>query len=326
MFKRILVPLDGSGRAERSLPIAARLARASSGSICLVRVVSTEPASLPSAGGGRPLLVQTVGEADRTLAESYLKGLATSDLLAGLSVQTQVPVGLISPSILSIASDKKSDIIVICSHGYTGVRRWWMMGSVAAKVARFSDVPVLVLREGGPVPEERHPGDRPLRVLVPLDGSDYAKEALEPAAYLATALADPGQGALHLTHVVQTAPETKGRTIISRTTQNAQGSQNMAREYLDAMIRQVREGSGNSDLDRLNLEFSSSVTTDEDIAQGIIRVAEDGGDGGGNEIFGGCDVIAMTTHGYSGIRNWVGSVTERVLETSRLPLLVVRPS
>src|SRR5436305_12699455 len=48
MFKRILVPLDGSGRAEQALPIAARLARASGGSIFLVRVVSTEPASLPS--------------------------------------------------------------------------------------------------------------------------------------------------------------------------------------------------------------------------------------------------------------------------------------
>src|SRR5947199_10402518 len=87
MFKRILVPLDGSGRAERALPIAAHLARASGGSILLVRVVSTEPASLPSAPA-RPLLIQTVGEADRTLAESYLAGVAGSDLLAGIPVQT----------------------------------------------------------------------------------------------------------------------------------------------------------------------------------------------------------------------------------------------
>ncbi len=57
MFKRILVPLDGSGRAERALPIAAHLARASGGSILLVRVVSTEPASLPSAP--KPILIQT---------------------------------------------------------------------------------------------------------------------------------------------------------------------------------------------------------------------------------------------------------------------------
>jgi Universal stress protein family len=64
-------------------------------------------------------------------------------------------------------------VIVICSHGYTGVIRWWMLGSVAAKVARFARIPVLILREGGPLPQERHPGEQPLRVLVPLDGSDY---------------------------------------------------------------------------------------------------------------------------------------------------------
>src|SRR5437764_13122522 len=146
MFKRIMVPLDGSGRAERALPIAARLARASGGSIFLVRVVSTEPASLPSAP--KPILIQTVGEADRTLAESYLAGVAGSELLTGVSVQTHVPVGLVSPSILSIAADTHADVIVMCSHGYTWVNRWWTVGSITAKFARFAQPPALVLRDG----------------------------------------------------------------------------------------------------------------------------------------------------------------------------------
>ena len=221
MFKRILVPLDGSGRAERALPIAARLARASGGSLILVRVASTVPASLPSASA-KPLLIQTVGEADRQQAESYLRGMAESELLTGISVEIQVAVGLVAPSILSIAADKHVDMIVICSHGYTGVRRWWMVGSVAAKVARFAEVPVLVLREGGPVPEARHPGEPPLRILVPLDGSDAAKAALVPAAYLAATLAAPGQGALHLLHVVQPAHEVK---VPTRTARNARSTQ-----------------------------------------------------------------------------------------------------
>ena len=153
MFKRILVPLDGSGRAEQAIPIAARLARASGGSIFLVRVVSTEPAHLPTAH--KPILTQTVGVADRALAESYLRGVAESELLTGIPVQTRVLVGLVSSSLLAVAADEHADIIVMCSHGYTGVRRWWMIGSVAAKVARFAQIPVFVLREGGPVPEER---------------------------------------------------------------------------------------------------------------------------------------------------------------------------
>src|SRR2546429_7761457 len=131
MFKRILVPLDGSGRAERALPIAARLARAWGGSIILVRVVSTEPAASSPSAPGKPILVQTVGEVDRTQAESYLAGVASSDLLRGLSVQTWVTVGLVAPSILAAASDAHADLIVMCSHGYTGVRQWWMPGSVA---------------------------------------------------------------------------------------------------------------------------------------------------------------------------------------------------
>lgn len=325
MFKRIIVPLDGSGRAEQALPIAARLARASRGSIFLVRVLSTEPASLPTAPA-KPILVQTVGEADRTLAESYLTGVAGSELLSGIPVQTYVPVGLVSPSILTIAAERRADIIVMCSHGYTGVRRWWMLGSVAAKVARFAQIPVLVLREGGSVPEERSPGERPLRVLVPLDGSDYAKAALVPAAYLAASLAAPGQGALHLTHVVQPAHEAKILTKTTRATarsaQNTQTAQAMAREYLNATMNSIRSEPAIADL---KLALSSSVMTDDDIAQGIIRATENAGNDEGGELFGGCEAIAMTTQGYSGPQPWVGSVTERVLEITHLPLLCVRP-
>jgi len=325
MFKRILVPLDGSGRAEQALPIAARIARASGSSVVLVRVVSTEPAQLPSAPG-RPNLIQTVGEADRQLAESYLAGLAESDLLRDIPVQTQVPVGLLAPSILSVAKEKHVDLIVMCSHGYTGVTRWWLMGSVAAKVTRFAEIPVLVLREGGPVPEERHAGDaRPLRVVVALDGSEYAQEALVPAAFLAAYLAAPGRGALHLVHVVQSAHDSKVLGRASRSTRNAQADLNMSKQYLQSLVSQIRDGSLYPDIARLDLVLSWSVAVDDSVAQGIINVVENGGDAEGAEVFGGGDVIAMTTHGYSGIQRWVGSVTEEVLQTTRLPVLVVRP-
>ncbi len=320
MFKRIIVPLDGSGRAEKSLPLAARLARISGGSIFLVRVVDTSPTSNPSAPG-RPLLVHTVGETDRAQAESYLQGIAQANVLAGLTVHTEVPVGLVAPSILTVATEKRADIILICSHGYTGVTRWWMLGSVAAKVARFASMPVLVLREGGPLPQERRVGERTLRVLVPLDGSDDAKAALVPAANLAADLAAPGRGELHLSHIVQSS-----RSARQRATQDAQASQNMAKEYLEATIRQLSSTIGEEDGPVRNIALTSSVTVEDDIAQGIINVAENGGSGQGAEIFGGCDVIALTTYGYSGRQHWVGSVTERVLDTSRMPLLIVSPT
>ncbi len=323
MFKRILIPLDGSERAERALPIAARLARTSGSSILLVRVVSTAPASLPSAP--KPILIQTVGEADRTLSESYLRGVAESNLLTGISVQTWVPIGLVPSSILAVAADERADVIVLCSHGSTGVKRWWLLGSVATKLARFAQVPVLILREGGSVPAERHPGERPLRVLVPLDGSDYAKAALVPAAYLATALAAPGQRALHLTHVVQPAHNANVPTRTARNAQDAQMAQKMAREYLNTTINHIRDRSENPAIADLNLVLTSSVIIDDEVDQGIIRVAENIGNSEGVEAFGGCDVIAMTTHGHRGLQRWVGSVTERVLHITPFPLLIIRP-
>lgn len=323
MFKRILVPLDGSGRAEQALPIAARLARASGGSIFLVRVVSTEPAHLPTAH--KPILTQTVGVADRALAESYLRGVTESELLTGIPVQTRVLVGLVSSSLLAVAADEHADIIVMCSHGYTGVKHWWLLGSVANNLARYSQVPVLILREGGSIPAQRHPGEPPLRVLVPLDGSDYAKAALVPAAYLAAYLAAPGRGALHLTHVVQPVHNTHGPTGTAHNAEDTRAALNMAREYLHTVINHLRDRSEYPVIADLNLEITSSVIIDEDIEQGILRVAENIRNSEGVEAFGGCDAIAMTTHGQSGLQHWVGSVTERILHISPFPLLVVRP-
>src|SRR5205814_5583582 len=89
------------------------------------------------------------------------------------------------------------------------------------------------------------------------------------------ALADPGQGALHLTHVVQPAHDARVPTRTARTTartaQNTQTALNMAREYLAATVQQIRDRSRVSGIADLNLELTSSVTVDDDIAHGIIR-------------------------------------------------------
>lgn len=333
MFKRIVVPLDGSGRAERALPVAARLARNAGSPLVLVRVIGTDSVYFPSATG-RPILDQPVGMADVEQAEGYLNSVAGSEVLKGLSVQSEVLTGFVAPSILTMADQKQADLIVMCSHGYTGVTRWWLMGSVAEKIARFSDIPVLVLREGGSVPDERHEGDKqPLRVLVPLDGSNHALAALTPAANLAIGLAGPAKAAIHLTNVVKLARRVGGASRATGTAPDPEESLNMAQAYLTATLQQVRDGSVDHGLDSQQLVLSASSTADEDIAQGILNVAEDGntgraGSAGGTEegIFGGCDAIAMTTNGFSGLQRWVGSVTERVLHTTRLPLLIVRPA
>lgn len=322
MFQRILVPLDGSVRAERAIPVAARMASASGGSVIAVQVVNISLDMWPTpALAPQPTLTQTIVDADSAEAERYLAGLTVSSDLREIPTETTVQFGPTASTILSTAYSYNADVIVMCSHGYTGMTRW-VLGSVAEKVARHASIPVLILRESGPVPV----GPRPahigsFRVLVPLDGSVRAKAALTPAAYLATALAGSTQGTLHLVRVVKPAPE-----VGEVESEEREHILHKAKSYLGSITQHLREGLVAPAIAAHKLAITWSVAVDADAAEAIVRVAENGEDAEGAGIFGGCDVIAMATHGRTGLQHWVmGSVTERVLNATRLPLLIVRP-
>jgi nucleotide-binding universal stress UspA family protein len=322
MFKRILVPLDGSEPAERAIPVAARLARATGGSITFLRVVT---AAIDAAWSmlEAPTLMQHTLDTEQTRAMDYLTQLATMQELAGVEIHTRVLSGVPAQHILAVAHTEQIDLIVLCSHGYSGMTRW-TLGSVAEKVARSAPIPVLVLCEGGPVPASPHPdATRPLRALVALDGSVLAKAALEPAASLIAALAAPAQGALHLVRVVKPVnPESEEKDPEER-----EHFLHKAKTYLSTTAEHLCEGLVAPAVADLTLPVSWSVAVDTDVAEAIIRVAENGEDAEGAGVFGGCDVIAMATHGRSGIQRWaMGSITERVLHATKLPLLIVRPA
>ena len=321
MFQRILVPLDGSHRAERAIPVAARLARASSGSVVLLRAVHTPVEFWPSLVS-EPKMAQTIVDTDLADTKKYLAGITTTPALDGIPTETVVLFGPPAAAILSVANSSHADLIVLCSHGYTGMTRW-VLGSVAEKVVRHAPIPVFVLREGGPVPAGPHPDAiRPLRALVALDGSSHAKTAIEPAAQLIAALAAPAQGMLHLTRVVKpVTPESEEK--------DPEGSQQFlhkAKRYLSSTVEHLREGLITPAVADLKVPVTWSVAVDMDVASALIRVAENGEDTEGAGVFGGCDLIAMATHGYGGIQRWaMGSITERVLSATKLPLLIVRP-
>ncbi len=324
MFKRILVPLDGSKRAERALHVATRIARAFGGSVMLVQVVNAPIEFWPDLVA-EPDLVQSVIDTGQTSAQKYLTGIAASPELEGIKIETIILFGPTAPTILSVAHSYHADLIVLCSHGYTGMTRW-VLGSVAEKVVRYASIPVLVLREEGPVPAGPHPdATRPLRALVALDGSTLAKAALEPAASLIAALAAPAQGTLHLVRVVQPT-NSGGKEQNLDEGDKSEQLLHKAKQYLSSTVEHMREGLVAPAVANLELPVTWSVAVDTDVAEGIVRVAENGEDAEGAGVFGRCDVIAMATHGRGGIQRWaVGSITERVLNATKLPMLIVRP-
>lgn len=321
MYKRILVPLDGSARAERSIPVAAHIARATDGTVVLVRI-ATLPFTYSPYLGSATYSEETI-ETDLSEVEKYLNALADSEPLVSIKTITKAMLGSVAPEILSTANSYNIDLIVMTSQGRTGMKRW-MLGSVAQKIARYSAMPVLVLHEKGPLPVGPHLDNRPLRALVPLDGSTLAKTAIEPAAQLVAAIAAPGQGSLHLMRVVNPPTivelrEASDQRSIARLEEN---KLHRAKTYLNSITDQLLESS----LADLHLSITWSVAVAQDVAHAIIQMAENGEEAEGAGVFGRCDLIAIATHGRGGLQHWVlGSITERVLGATKLPLLIVRP-
>ncbi|HLX40541.1 MAG TPA: universal stress protein [Ktedonobacteraceae bacterium] len=324
MFQRILVPLDGSALAENALTLAARLARASNGCVILLRVVSPP---VEYANGSMFLnftptnTLEQVMETDMADARHYLECIVASSTLQGIHTQIEVHMGVAASLILSITEAQQCDVIVMSSHGRTGLERW-LLGSIALKVVRSSTVPVLVLRNQettAATDTKLHSYvERPLRVLVPLDGSEIAEAALRPSVQLITALAAAGEGTIHLMMAVKYTPQSG--EILDATTRER--LLHKAKAYLQSVTGHIRAA--------FTTEFHGIVTwsavLDNDTAASIIRMAENGEDAEGAGTFGGCDFIALSTHGRKGLqRIAAGSVTERVLNGTRLPLLIVHP-
>jgi nucleotide-binding universal stress UspA family protein len=321
MVKRILVPLDGSALAERAIPVAARIVRASAGSILFLRVVST--ASEFGVYMNQPsVLMQEAIEEDLATATEYLTKITKSKLLAGIEMDVGIFTGSAALQILDVARTRQVDLIVMCSHGETGIKRW-VMGSVAHKVIRHSPVPVLVLRDNGDKSATLCSEElgRPLRVLATLDGSPLSETVLEPIVQLATKLVLPDQAHLNLLRVLDQPNRYGGwRSQTHIDSKMVEQARLKTEEYMSLVADRLRA----SMEDIPNLVVTTSVKFEMDVPGTIIKVAEHGDEG--EENIGGYDLVAMATHGRGGIPRWaMGSATERVLDGTRLPLLVVRP-
>jgi nucleotide-binding universal stress UspA family protein len=142
MYKKILVPLDGSELAKRALNQAEKLAKTFDAELILFQVVPFMPIY------GSPELVTPliVDEKQKEAVEKYLADLVEELKGKGLKVTATVKTGQqVAVEIIDFAKESGADLIVMCTHGRSGITRW-MLGSVALKLLTRGEKPILLIR------------------------------------------------------------------------------------------------------------------------------------------------------------------------------------
>jgi nucleotide-binding universal stress UspA family protein len=152
MYKRVIIPLDGSPLAEAILPFILDIAGPLDMEVVLVRVVPPVPPQVVE--GTRQVIVEDV-EARLAEARAYLEPLAAALAAKGVRVQSVARHGEPVREILAAAREVGADLIAMTTHGRSGLGRL-LFGSVAEAVLRQADIPVFLLK-GGRVPAPRGP-------------------------------------------------------------------------------------------------------------------------------------------------------------------------
>jgi len=155
MYERIIVPLDGSKLAEAVLPHVEMLAHAGADGILLLTVTEritgrgqtvqiADPSAAVPALEPVVKLPAAVGKMQRQ-GERYLNRIARRLKKRGIETETAVRLGNPAEEICSFAHEQDADLIVMATHGRSGIARW-ALGSVSEKVLRASHIPVLMIR------------------------------------------------------------------------------------------------------------------------------------------------------------------------------------
>ncbi len=302
MFKKLLVPLDHSPLAEQALGPAAEIARASHAEIDLVMVHQPTP----FAG-----FADAPWSSKQAIAEEYYLESIAGELASGASISATHALlhGNVLEMINERAHDVGADLIVMTSHGRTGFSRAWL-GSVADAVLRRSTIPVLMLRPVETKVDRLGAHHLFHRILVPLDGSALATGILSSASDLANC----GKSRVVLLRVVQPVPLAMPNTGAPFVYSTAMEDEVATTSLKDDAIKELGEVKRTLEKQGLT-DIESHVIVARHIAPAIIDYARDHG----------VDAIAMSTQGRGASRLLVGSVADKVLRSSGLPILLRRP-
>ncbi|MFN8446293.1 MAG: universal stress protein [Caldilineaceae bacterium] len=294
MFKRVLIPLDGSPFAEKVLVELPRFIEPGKSWIELVGVleVSRYAASVSEYG---PL--RAIAEI-RAQYEAYFLKMRQSLQEKGYLVNTAIVEGDAAEEIINNAVASEADLIAMTTHGRSGIARW-TLGSVADRIIHNTSLPVLLVRSQT---DARH--EEIKSILVPLDGSELSEKALPYAA----TLAKEHHAQLRLIQAVSPSDIEYAITRLptqSETDRALQRRFTLSDTYLSHVAGELRSA---------GIKVETNVLLG-DPARCVVDEAEKQT----------VDLIVISTHGRTGFSRWVhGSVANHVIRSVSVPLLVIR--
>jgi nucleotide-binding universal stress UspA family protein len=303
MSVRVLVPLDGSALSEKAIRFGAAVASREDAALRLVHVhIPHTPTDFLGATQYQyqGVDMEEYDRRDREKEATYLSELAeTVGARVGRTVPAVVIDGDVSRAIDDYAKKEGSNLIVLSTHGRSGLDRMWL-GSRAEALLRHTDHAVLLV----PARDYENPSDTASidRILIALGGGELGETILPRALELAKVT----RAAVTLAHVVSL-----GVSVGARTTPFAAGRleqrTNAASEYLQERAENLRDQ---------GFEVDVRVEEGTSVARTLLDLAER------TES----DVIAMATHAYRPLNRFVlGSVADKVIRGSPVPVLVQHP-
>ena len=293
MGEKILVPLDGSSEAETALLYAAEITAGLGSEIFLVSVSESQVSDIDN-------LFSTYLMNISEKMESQIK---THGAKGTPEVSSDILLGDPATKILRYAIEKDVDLIILAIRGVAG-KGPRLLGNIAARILRSTKKPVLLIRTP---PDDDAVEQKKLvkKILLPLDGSKTGESAVLPTEILALAF----DAEIVFFQAGETITVSGGFDDGQFHAEPTQQDLDKRKAFGLAYLEKVREP-----LKERGLK-TSSVLVLGPAPDVIIDYAEE------NSI----DLIAMSTHGRSGIGRWVfGSVTDKVLHAGDTPLLVVR--
>ncbi len=295
MIDHILVPLDGSSLAECVLPHAVAAGQALDARVTLLRAVVRE--ATPGSRAVDPL----DWHMRKSEADSYLGEVAERLRETGLEVKTVLEEGRAPERIIRYAQTHGVGLIIISSHGRSGLSRW-NINSVVQKVILQAYAPTMIVRAYRPCPEELI-GLGYGGLLVPLDGSKRAECTLPWAKNLA----EFHECRVVLAHVVNRPEVARRAPLTEEERELVQRLTSLNKEEGEAYLQDVKS--------RLDAAVDTHLLVSDNPAAALHELVDE------EEV----DLVVMAAHGYSGEARWpYGSIALNFIAYGATPLLMIQ--